>query len=81
MAPRLGPPSDLEDPRPPRFAQLVGLIFVVVALVGLGVGSVVVAQIATAMALAASFLNAVFSFCLGCEMYVLLRRLRGGSAV
>jgi hypothetical protein len=29
---------------------------------------------ATALALAAAFLNAVFGFCLGCEMYLLIRR-------
>lgn len=80
VAPRLAPPSEMEDPAPPRFAQLVGFIFVVVALIGLAFGSVVVAQIATGLALAASFLNAVFGFCLGCEIYLLLRRLRGGVA-
>jgi hypothetical protein len=30
---------------------------------------------ATALALAAAFLNAVFGFCLGCEMYLLIRRI------
>jgi Domain of unknown function (DUF4395) len=29
---------------------------------------------ATAAALVAAFLNAAFGFCLGCEMYLLLRR-------
>jgi hypothetical protein len=28
-----------------------------------------------ALALAAAFLNAAFAFCLGCEAYLLLRRL------
>lgn len=28
VRPRLAPPSELEDPRPPRFAQLVGLLVV-----------------------------------------------------
>ena len=51
-----------------------------IALIGLAFGSLVVAQIATGLALAASFLNAVFGFCLGCEIYLLLRRLRGGAA-
>ena len=30
---------------------------------------------ATAAALAAAFLNGVFGFCLGCEMYLLIRRI------
>ncbi|MEV5570945.1 DUF4395 family protein [Spirillospora sp. NPDC052269] len=29
---------------------------------------------ATALALAAAFLNAVFGLCLGCEMYPMIRR-------
>ena len=31
---------------------------------------------ATAAALIAAFLNAAFAYCLGCEMYLLLRRIR-----
>jgi hypothetical protein len=33
---------------------------------------------AAAAALAAAFLNAAFGFCLGCEMYLLIKRLRPG---
>ena len=33
---------------------------------------------ATAAALVAAFLNGVFGFCLGCEMYLLIRRFRPG---
>src|SRR4051812_13352159 len=35
VRPRLGPPAELEDTRPLRFAQTVGLVFTVVALAGL----------------------------------------------
>ncbi len=76
VAPRLGPPTEMEDAAPPRFAQQVGLVFVVVALVGLAVGVPIVAYIATAFALAAAFLNAAFNFCLGCEIYLLVQRFR-----
>ena len=31
--------------------------------------------------LAAALLNAVFGFCLGCEVYLLIRRVRPGGAV
>ena len=82
VRPRLGPPAELEDPAPPRFAQAVGLAFAVVGLAGLLAGLTTLGLVATAAALAAALLNAVFGFCLGCEMYLLLRRLRpsGGAA-
>lgn len=76
LAPRLGPVKDLEDPAPPRFAQAVGLLFVLAALVGLSFSQTLVAQIAIGFALAAAFLNAVFKFCLGCEVYLLIKRMR-----
>ena len=79
VRPRLQPPSELEDEAPPRFAQLVGLLFTVVALVGALLGAPVVFYVAVGFALAAALLNAVFDFCLGCEMYLLVRRLLGRS--
>ncbi len=75
VRPRLSPPAELEDPAPPRFAQGVGLAFAVVALVGYLTGALLVAQVAVGLALAAALLNAVFGFCLGCEMYLLGLRL------
>jgi hypothetical protein len=75
VRPRIGPPAELEDARPPRFAQLVGLTFTVVALVSLLAGATTVALVATAFALVAALLNAVVGLCLGCEMYLALRRL------
>ena len=75
VRPRIGPPSELEDARPPRFAQLVGLTFTAVALVSLLAGATTVALVATAFALVAALLNAAVGLCLGCEMYLALRRL------
>lgn len=80
IRPRLGPPAELEDEAPPRFAQQVGLVFVLVALVGLALSAPIVAQVATALALAAAFLNAAFNFCLGCEIYLLVQRVRSRRA-
>jgi disulfide bond formation protein DsbB len=74
VRPRLRAPSELEDPEPPRFAQAVGLTFAVVALAGFLAGATVVGLVATGFALAAALLNAVFGFCLGCELYLLIRR-------
>lgn len=70
IRPRLTPPADLEDAAPPRFAQGVGLAFAVVALAGYLTGAVLVAQVAVGFALAAALLNAVFAYCLGCEIYL-----------
>lgn len=75
IRPRLGAPTELEDEAPPRFAQAVGLVFLAVALVAVLLGATVVATVAVAFALAAAFLNAVFGLCLGCEMYLIGRRL------
>ncbi|MBE4741120.1 DUF4395 domain-containing protein [Streptomyces caniscabiei] len=74
VRPRLGPPTEFEPPEPPRFAQAVGLVFALVGLVGFAVGPVWLGLVATGAALAAAFLNAVFGYCLGCEMYVFVRR-------
>lgn len=77
VRPRIGPPMEFESPEPPRFAQAVGLVFAVVGLAGYLWGPAWLALAATACALAAAFLNAAFGYCLGCEMYLLLRRTTG----
>ncbi len=75
VRPRLAPPAELEDPEPPRFAQAVGLVFAGVGLVGFLSGVTLLGLVATGFALAAALLNALFGFCLGCEMYLLIRRV------
>lgn len=75
VRPRLSPPSEWEAPEPPRFAQAVGLAFAVAGLVALLAGATVLGQVAVGAALVAALLNAVFAFCLGCEVYLLVRRL------
>ena len=74
VRPRLGPPAELEAELPPRFAQAVGTAFGLVATIGYATGVTAVGAGAAACALAAAFLNAAFAFCLGCEVYLLLRR-------
>lgn len=75
VRPRLAPPVELEDARPPRFAQAVGLGFALVGLIGGVFGLATVFYIATGFALVAALLNAVFDYCLGCELYLLGKRL------
>ena len=80
VRPRLAPPAELEDPRPPRFAQTVGLVITGLGVVGALLGAAWAVPVAAAFALVAAFLNAVFGLCLGCEMYLLGARLRSRTA-
>ncbi|MDQ3503666.1 MAG: DUF4395 domain-containing protein [Actinomycetota bacterium] len=68
------PPVELEPAAPPRFAQLVGLAFALTGTVALATGATTVGLIATGAALSAALLNAAFGICLGCEIYLIIRR-------
>lgn len=74
VRPRLAPPAELEDARPPTFAQAVGAVItglgLVLTLVGVG-GAL---PVAAGLAFVAAFLNAAFGLCLGCQLYLLLAR-------
>jgi hypothetical protein len=80
IAPRLGPVTEREPAEPVRFAQGVGFVFATVATIGFLAGAPIVGTIATGFALAAAFLNAAFGFCLGCETYLLLKRVTARPA-
>jgi hypothetical protein len=75
VRPRLAPPAELEAEAPPRFAQAVGFGFGLVGTVALAFGATLAGLVAVGMAFAAAFLNAAFGFCLGCEIYLLARRV------
>ncbi|HEV7623767.1 MAG TPA: DUF4395 domain-containing protein [Amnibacterium sp.] len=74
VRPRLAPPGDLEDAAAPTFAQLIGFVVTVAGLAVALAGVPLAAPIAAGVAFLAAFLNAVFDFCLGCELYLLLVR-------
>ncbi|GGR32717.1 DUF4395 domain-containing protein [Agromyces mediolanus] len=76
VRPRLAPPAELEDPRPPTFAQGVGLLVAGTGVVLGALGLPLAVPIAAAAAFLAAFLNAAFGFCLGCQLYLLLIRAR-----
>ena len=76
VKPRLKSSVVTEDVRPPQFAQSVGLLFALTAIVGSLTGISAIFVIAVSFALAAAFLNAAFDYCLGCEVYLLILRLR-----
>src|SRR3954451_17470288 len=81
VAPRLGPVREREPEAPPRFAQLVGFVFAAVGTVGYLLSAPLVGAIAAGLALVAALLNAATGFCLGCEMYLLIRRLSSPRAL
>ncbi|MCW2945888.1 MAG: hypothetical protein JWR24_2605 [Actinoallomurus sp.] len=75
VRPRIGPPKELEPEAPPRFAQGVGAAFALTGVAGYVLKVPALGMTATVFALVAAFLNAAFGFCLGCEVYLLIRRL------
>jgi hypothetical protein len=74
VAPRLGSVRERESEAPVRFAQLVGLLFTVVGAAGYLLGAPLVGAVATGLALVAALLNGATGFCLGCELYLTVRR-------
>ncbi|GGF24731.1 DUF4395 domain-containing protein [Subtercola lobariae] len=78
VRPLLSAPAELESTKPLRFAQGVGLVItgigVILALFGVPYALIICA----AAAFVAAFLNSVFAYCLGCQLYLLL--VRGGVA-
>jgi len=80
VRPRLGPPKELEAAAPPRFAQGVGLVISIVGVIGYATGITPLGITAAALGLIAAVLNGVFGLCLGCEMYLIIRRTWPGLA-
>jgi hypothetical protein len=80
ILPRLGPPAEREPASPVRFAQFVGFTFLAVSAAGYLGGVDAVGIGAAAFGLLAAFLNAAFGLCLGCEAYILIRRLKNRNA-
>ncbi|MGW2378468.1 MULTISPECIES: DUF4395 domain-containing protein [Kitasatospora] len=77
IAPRLAPPTETEDERPLRFAQGGGAVFAAVGVLGYLTEVTWLGLLATAFGLAVAFLNAAFGYCLGCEIYPIIRRAQG----
>lgn len=75
VRPRLSAPKELEDARPPRFAQLVGLFVTSIGFVLAALAVPYGIAIAAGALFAASTLQAYFGYCLGCQIYLGLRRV------
>jgi hypothetical protein len=80
IRPRLGPPTELEAEAPPRFAQAIGLVMSLIGIAGYAAGARPLGMAAVALGLVAAVLNGVFGVCLGCELYLIIRRARPGLA-
>ncbi len=76
IKPALKSTPTFEDVKPPQFAQSVGLVFALTAVITSIAGADWLFSLAVGFALAAAFLNAAFNFCLGCQMYLLILRAR-----
>ncbi len=81
IKPRLGPPAELEDPRPPRFAATVGVIFLTAATVAFAAGAVGFGWALTLIVAVLAGLAATTGLCVGCEIYVFVARRRGVELV
>jgi hypothetical protein len=68
-------PAYLEPATPVHFAQVIGLVITSLGLTLGLVGVPYALPIAAAAAFMAAFVNAVFAYCIGCQMYLGLKRL------
>ncbi len=77
LRPRLAPPAELEDPRPPRFAAAVGVVVLAAATLAFLAGSSGVGWALALVVAALAALSATTGLCVGCEMWLLAARRRG----
>lgn len=68
-------PTLLEVAQPVQFAQVIGLVVTSLGLALHLLGVPNALPIAAALAFLAAFVNAVFAYCIGCQMYLGLKRL------
>lgn len=76
IQPRLGE-GPIEDSRPPRFANLVGVAFLTAASLAYAMGLTVAGQILGGIVGSLALLAAITGLCVGCELYRFAARIRG----
>jgi hypothetical protein len=76
VQPRLGE-GPLEDARPPRFANQLGVTFTAAATLAGALGFGALAAVLGGLVGALALLSATTGFCLGCHLYRLAARLQG----
>ena len=77
LRPRLGPPEELEDPRPPRFAATLGIVVLGLATIAFALGSAAFGWGLTLLVAGLAGLSALSGICVGCELYLAVARRRG----
>ncbi len=77
VKPRLAPPKELEDPRPPRFASAVGVAFLTAATIAFAAGASTLGWVLALVVAVLAGLSAVTGICVGCEMWLFAARRRG----
>ena len=76
VQPRFGE-GPLEDSRPPRFANLLGAIFLAAATLAYAAGTATLGAILGLAVAALATLAATTGLCVGCELYKIGARVRG----
>ncbi|MGI8809263.1 MAG: DUF4395 domain-containing protein [Acidimicrobiales bacterium] len=79
IRPRISPPREMEDPRPPRFASAVGVVFLTAAALAFAAGHAGIGWGLALIVAALAALSATTGICVGCEVYLLLARRRPRS--
>jgi hypothetical protein len=79
IQPRFGE-GPIEDSRPPRFANMVGVAFLGAATGAFLAGVPALGWVLTLIVAALALLAAITGLCMGCEVYRLTARLRGVAA-
>ena len=80
VQPRFGE-GPLEDARPPRFANLVGIVFLTAASIAFAIGANGVGVALGGLVAGLALLAAATGLCAGCEAYKLGYRLTGRTFV
>ncbi len=76
VQPRVGE-GRIEDARPPRFANAVGVCFLTGASLAFALGAGAVGWVLTLVVASLALVAAGSGICVGCEAYLWLARLRG----
>lgn len=78
IQPRIGE-GKLEDSRPPRLANIIGMAFLGAAAASWWLGAVTAGMVLASIVAVLALLASSTGFCAGCELYRLTARLRGIS--
>ena len=76
IQPRLGE-GPIEDARPPRFANIVGAVFLSSATLAYAAGLTTLGSVLGGMVAALALLAATTGLCVGCEIYKIVAKVRG----